>query len=159
MRWSLALLVLVLSAACLLVQQSKHDPVVVVDDWWNVDMAKEDCRMREANGQIRCIGDPTAKVRAYEAKLGTFFAVDPLCHGIILTRFEGPHQDAPKAVTKMDWKLMIDFLPGEALQGWTLIPALGSGHNEALKTGKGNPQEMAHSICATIKKVGGLVLD
>jgi hypothetical protein len=48
----------------------KKEPIVVIDDWSNVDFAKNDCELR-ARGGDPCIGDPVVAVREFEATLRT----------------------------------------------------------------------------------------
>jgi hypothetical protein len=94
---------------------TKKEPTVVIDDWWNVDFAKNGCDMRARNGDHPCIGDPTAEVRDFEAQLRTAFASDGSCHGVGLADFQGPNQAASKAASKAntskaDWQLMLDLV-------------------------------------------------
>jgi len=60
-------------------------PVVVIDDWWNVDFARNACNQRAASNDP-CVGDPVAEVRDFESELRTLSAGDPRCQGIIFWR-------------------------------------------------------------------------
>jgi len=65
------------------------------------------------------------EVHDFESQLRTFFASDPLCHGVVLAGF-GPTQVASRAASeadtsKEDWQLMLDFRVGESSQSWTLV--------------------------------------
>lgn len=147
----LLLSVLAFSFGC-----GKKQPIVVVDDWWNVDFAKNDCEMRARNGDAQCIGDPVAEVREFEALLRTSFASDASCSGVLLADFAGPKQGASNAASeadasKADWWLMLDFDVGESSQSWTMV------HHAQTTTGHGNPKELVHTLCAVVKQVGGSI--
>jgi hypothetical protein len=129
---------------------TRKEPVVVVDDWWNVDYAKNGCAMRAVTEEP-CVGDPVAEVRRFEAQLGAIFASDPSCHGVVVASYEGPHSARSKAASIADWQLMLDFILGEASQSWSMIRFVDSSYN----TGNGNPKEIAHSICVVVKQAGG----
>jgi hypothetical protein len=134
---------------------TKREPIVVVDDWWNVDFAKSGCEMR-ARGNDPCISDPVVEVRDFEAQLRTFFAGDPLCHGVVLADYHGPQEVASKAASNADtsnadWQLMLDFNVGESSQSWTLV------HHAQTSTGAGDPKDVVHTVCAVVKQTGGSV--
>jgi hypothetical protein len=137
-----------LSAGC-----TKRAPILVVDDWWNVDFVKSGCAAR-ANSNNPCVGDPIAEVRDFEAQLRTFFTSDSLCHGIVLAEFGGPKQVVSSAASaadtsRADWQLMLDFSMGEPSQSWTIV------HHGQTSTGQGDPKEVIHTVCAVIRQTGG----
>jgi hypothetical protein len=130
----------------------KKEPIVVIDDWWNVDFAKNDCEQRACRG-YPCIGDPAVAVRDFEAKLRTSFASDTSCHGIVLADF-GPNPFATKAASeastsKADWRLMLDFRLGDSSQDWTMV------HRGQIAAGRGVPKEIMHAACRIVKQAGG----
>jgi hypothetical protein len=141
----LILAILPLSVGC-----TQNDPAVVVDDRWNVDHAKNDCSMR-AITEEPCVGDPVAEVRRFEAQLGTFFASDPSCQGVVLANYKGPDSAPPRAASSADWQLTLDFILGEASQSWSVIRHVDRSYD----TGSGNPGEIAHTICAVVKRARG----
>ena len=131
---------------------TRREPIVVLDDWWNVDFAKNGCEMR-AGSNDPCIGDPVMEVHDFESQLRTFFASDPLCHGVVLAGF-GPTQAASRAASeadtsKEDWQLMLGFRVGESSQSWTLV------HHAQASTGQGPPKDTVHAVCAVVKQTGG----
>jgi hypothetical protein len=127
---------------------TKTKPIVVVDDWWNVDFAKNGCELRG------CIGDPVAEVRDFEARLSTSFATDESCHSAVLASFFGPAGQSSNAASKAEWQLMLDFNVGEASQSWKMVHRTG---DKSYTTGEGNPKEIAHSICAVVNHTGGSI--
>ena len=141
----LILPILPLSAGC-----TEKEPAVVVDDRWNVDYAKNGCSMR-AITEEPCVGDPVAEVRRFEAQLGTSFAGDPSCQGVVLANYRGPDSAPSRARSVADWQLTLDFIVGEASQSWSMIRHVDRSYN----TGNGNPGEMAHTICAVVKQAHG----
>jgi len=141
------LLVFAFCSAC-----KKKEPIVVIDDRWNVDFAKNDCELRARAGD-RCIGDPVVEVREFEAKLRTSFASDTSCHGIVLADFD-PNQVARKApsepnTSKAEWRLMLDSRLGDSSQDWTMV------HRGQIAAGRGVPKEIMHAICRILKQAGG----
>jgi hypothetical protein len=144
-RWSVTFLILAVlppSVGC-----TRKEPVVVVDDRWNVDSAKNGCSMR-AITEEPCVGDPVAEVRSFEAQLGTFVASDPSCQGVVLADYKSRDSTPARAASIADWQLTLDFISGEASQSWSMIRHLDSSYN----TGNGNPGEIAHTICAVVKE-------
>jgi hypothetical protein len=143
----LLLCVFVFSFGC-----RKKEPIVVIDDWWNVDFAKNSCDRRAASNDP-CTGDPVVEVRDFESQLRTFFTSDPRCQGIILAAF-GPGQAASKAASeadtsKADWQLMLDFSVGQTSQGWTMV------HHGQTSTGQGQPKDVVQAVCAIVRQAGG----
>jgi hypothetical protein len=128
---------------------TKIKPTIVVDDWWNVDFAKNGCELRGG-----CIGDPVAEVRDFEAQLSTSFATDTSCHSVVLASYIGPAGQSSNAASKADWQLMLDFNVGEASQSWKMVHRTGDNF---YTTGQGNPKEIAHSICAVVNHTGGSI--
>jgi hypothetical protein len=130
---------------------AKTEPVIVVDDWWNVDFAKNGCE-RLANVHP-CVVDPTVEVRDFEAQLGTSFGADASCHGVILTNYNGPGAKSSDAASKAEWQLMLNYHVGDISQNWSMV-----GHTNGpnfYTTGQGNPKEIVHDICAVVKQAGG----
>jgi hypothetical protein len=142
---SVILAILLLSAGC-----TEKEPAVVVDDRWSVDYAKNGCSMR-AITEEPCVGDPVAEVRRFEAQLGTFFAGDPSCQGVVLAGYQGPDSAPSRARSAADWQLTLDFIVGEASQSWSLIRYVDRSYD----TGNGNPREIAHTICAVVRQARG----
>jgi hypothetical protein len=141
----LMLAILLLSAGC-----TEKEPAVVVDDRWNVDYAKNGCSMRAVTEEP-CVSDPVAEVRRFEAQLGTFFARDPSCQGVVLANYQGPDSAPSRVPSIADWQLTVDFISGEASQSWSMIRHVDRSYN----TGNGNPGEIAHTICAVVKRARG----
>jgi hypothetical protein len=148
---------LILAIVSLPVGCTSKEPVVVVDDRWNVDYAKKGCSVRAVTEEP-CVGDPIAEVRSFEAQLATFFASDPSCHGVAVANYEGPGSGHSKAASIADWQLTLDFILGEPSQSWSMIRHVdGSDNtgNSSYSTGNGNPGEIAHTICGVVKQAAG----
>jgi hypothetical protein len=131
----------------------KSEPILVVDDWWNVDYAKAGCESRSINGDP-CISDPRADVRDFEAQFHTWFASDSSCHGIALADYNGPTEISSRAAseavsTESDWQLMLDFNSGRSSQNWRLV------HHSQLYSGEGNAMGIMHAVCGIINQRGG----
>src|SRR5580692_5242385 len=60
---------------------STKEPIVFMDQWWNVDYAKNRCEQREHLNVPQCDGDPTSEVKDYQRQIATAFAANPTCHG------------------------------------------------------------------------------
>jgi hypothetical protein len=96
---------------------TKNEPVIMVDDWWNVDFARGSCE-QVATGHP-CLVDPTAEVRNFEARLGTSFATDASCHGIVLRNYTSPDAKSSDAVSKAEWQLMLNYAVSGISQHWS----------------------------------------
>lgn len=145
---ALALLLSVLFA--LSIGCTKQRPIVLIDDWWNVDYAKNACSSR-ASSNNPCGADPTAEVKDFEARLETAFAADPSCNGVVLQKLSG---------TEPHWQLMIDFNPGDSTQNWGMVAPSAGGNPSASSrytTGRGDPKDTVHTVCALVKQIGGVV--
>lgn len=143
---------LVVFASCL--SCAKKNPIVVVDDWWNLDFAKSDCALRATRNKAACLFDPTLEVRNFEAQLVTYFAADPSCSGIVLVGPNGREGLEPH------WLLMLDFLPGESTQSWEIVaPGVASTRRQVYSAGKGEPKEIVHTVCAVVQHGGGSVVN
>jgi hypothetical protein len=145
---------LIVAILSLAVGCTRKEPVVVVDDWWNVDYAKNGCATRAVTEEP-CVGDPATEVRSFEVQLGTVFASDPSCHGVVLANYKGPDSTPSKSASTADWQLMFDFISGEVSQNWSMVGHVDGTYN----TGNGNPKEIAHTICAVVKQTGGSVVN
>jgi hypothetical protein len=104
---------------------AKRKPILVVDDWWNVDDAKSGCQMRRT-GSDPCIDDPVVAVREFEAQLRAVFASDSFCRDIALAQYGGPEQVNSRAAAeadadKADYQLMLDFVVDQPSQGWSMM--------------------------------------
>ena len=105
--------------------------------------------MKASTGD-RCIGEPAVAVRAFEVELTTFFAADPSCHGIVLvTNIFDVSGSAPKPEWRLE--LMVDL--GDSQPSWELVHLA----DKVYMTGKGGPEQIAHSICSIAKGIGGSV--
>ena len=142
----------VLAISLFLFGCTKRESIVVVDDWWNVDFAKNGCELRAHSGNP-CIGDPVSGLRDFEAQLSTAFVTDPSCRGVVLARFDGPVGQSSDTASKAGWQLMLSFIEGEASQQWSMVHRTG---DNSYRTGQGNPSETAHFICAVVNHTGGL---
>ena len=138
-------------AAALFCGCARKQPVIMVDDWWNVDFAKGSCE--QVATVHPCLVDPTAEVRDFEARLGTSFATDASCHGIVLTNYNGPDAKSSDAASKAEWQLMLNYTVSGILQHWSMVRHTKG--QDSYTTGEGNPKHIAHDICAVVKQAGG----
>ncbi len=120
-----------------------------LDDWWNVDYAKNTCQSLSRSG-TPCIGDPTAEVRNFEREIGTAITSDSRCHDITVISYAGPNAPASENVATQ-WQLMLDFVPGQATQSWSMLHK----SDRSVTTGQGTAKDIALSVCAVVKHVGG----
>lgn len=123
---------------------SKKQQVIILDDWWNVDYAKNACSM--GNSDKKCSVDPTAEVRDFETRLGTEFAINGACHDITLDDSIGHNGD---------WVLMLDFLPGQEFQTWRMTHLQNQLQNGVTTSGKADPKQIAKAICSVVSGTGG----
>jgi hypothetical protein len=125
---------------------------VVIDRWWNVDYAKEGCKMRylvtgkpEAESvKIRENTSAVAAVIDFEDRLFTQFAALDSCQDVTVLRMSD--SGTSEAVKHPYWQLMLDqFNPNEN-PDWTIV----NGFKSVFK-GKGSAEKVARDICHILK--------
>jgi len=167
------LLVAVATSGCSRTKPSKADapridPVIVLDDWWNVDYVKNGCEMYAKQGSP-CPATPSAEelVRQFDNDLKIAFASEATCHGLSLLTFtpdmahaavKNPSAPATgKAKTMAEsqhWSLMFDLdghHENQKGRGWTLVGPSQQAFNGEIKT----TQALALDICKIVNGVGG----
>ncbi|HTU35176.1 MAG TPA: hypothetical protein VMF66_15340 [Candidatus Acidoferrum sp.] len=134
--------------------------VVVLDDWWSVDYARNACAMGALKDEPACL-DPKQAVLSYENLVESAFAADPACNGLVLTHFAGPEgtklaADATARPNGTGWQVMIDFVPGaQGKVGWGVTRI---GHAEGVLVQEaGSPRELAQDVCRIARRAGGAV--
>lgn len=146
----------------------KRDPVIVLDDWWNVDYIKNGCEMFAKNGSP-CPTTVSAEdiVSHFDNDLKVAFASETTCHGLSLLTFsqDMAHEavrnpSAPatgKAKTMAEsqhWSLMFDFDGRHERQdgsGWSLVDPSQHVYNGQIKT----TQILAQDVCKIVNGLGG----
>jgi len=136
---------------------TKPTPTLVLDDWWNEDYAKEACRLMQDKSST-CEQDQVRDVRIFELELTTQFAAQPECGGIKVARFSSPTEANKAAVNTMKetyFSLSLNYTPGARKQQWQMVD---SPNNNAVTQGKGEPTEIAKSVCAIVNGRGATLL-
>lgn len=126
------------------------DPIIVLDDWWSYDYAKNACQL----GHLICQDDARGDVTAFENKFITEFGVNPDCKGLKAVRFGGPmaKSDNKAIVSERHWSLSFNIMPDERIkQNWQLIDRNNKRYAESETT----PEIAAQKVCAFIKNKGG----
>jgi len=147
---------LLLSVSVLFFGCTNEKGIVVIDHWWNADYARNACWLM-SNSDNPCVGDPAEEVRDFESRLASAFAADSSCGGVSIVSFENPTQSTAasrKALGGPHWMLMMSFKPGESAQSWKV-----DGPDHRIREGKGDPNQMAHAVCAVVKHTGASVQD
>ena len=137
-------LLLVLSAQAL----AADNQTVVIDRWWNVDYAKEGCKMRfrvagkpEAESVKICENTPAVSaVIDFEDRLFTQFVALDACRNVTVLRMNDPR--TAEAVKKPYWQLMLDQFNADGAPDWTIV----NGFKSVFK-GRGSPEKVASDIC------------
>jgi hypothetical protein len=153
---------------------AKAENIVIIDDWWNVDYAKNVCESakrwmadnRKLINQVGCasvtacpetmptftscsIHDPTQEVRSFENQLTTEMAANPQCAGVSIARYEGPNKPTSQAVSdasnKPNWSLSINFGAGSEKQWWQLLHSVTNAYGEGEDTAKDLARNFAQS--------------
>ena len=129
-----------------LIACANNKPIVVIDHRWNIDYAKSAC---EHPGNP-CVGDSAVDVNDFETRLITAFAAQPTCSNVIVI---GP---TGKIGLEPYWLLMLDFTPGSSDQSWSVVHTADSQRTR-IRKGNGDPDQIANSICTTIKQTGASI--
>ena len=152
-------------------------PTIIENDgWWSNDYAASVAENRCArDGTTPCNdnSEPVLEARQaetdFEGKLAASFQADPTCYGLTLRGFGGRNRRItdPESLTKNAaslakadvqgyWFLIVDFIPEEEKQSWSM-DILPSHTNNV--SGEGDAKSMAHTICSVAKGVGGTVAE
>ena len=152
-------------------EESKRDPIIVLDDWWNVDYIKNGCQMLAQQGDptLLCPANLSAQqiVSQFDNNLKVAFASESSCHGLSLLTFS---EDMAKAAVKnpsapatgkekvmaeaAHWSLMFDFDGRHENQngsGWSLVDPSRHTFNGQIRS----TQSLAQDVCKIVKGVGG----
>ena len=162
--------------------QSGAEPVVVLDDRWNVDYAKDSCdsaiRWNKENSALvaqigcdsvtscpemtpvvdACRFDPVGNLNNFETELVTQFATNAHCKGIQIATYKGPKEPNPPGDTAMrgpHWSLSLDYIPGARKQAW----AMDNSQNLGITKGEGEPKEIAEAVCSIVTQSGAKILN
>ena len=151
--------------------EPKRDPVIVLDDWWNVDYIKNGCQMLAQQGDptLLCPANLSAQqiVSQFDNDLKVAFASESTCHGLSLLSFS---DDMARAAVKnpsapatgkakvmaeaQHWSLMFDFDGRHENQngsGWSLVDPSQHVFNGQIRS----TQALAQDLCKIVKGVGG----
>jgi hypothetical protein len=134
-----------IAAGILLAACARPQPTVVIDDWWNVDYAKNSCRA--AANPDQCAIAIVAEVRSLEDAIATELASNADCKGVRLARFEGPNGTPPATIDAMKanyWSLTLDVTTAAPSQHWGLIQR----DNAHVFGGVDTPAQIASKVCA-----------
>jgi hypothetical protein len=134
-------------------------PTVVLDDWWNVDYAKQSCNDSTPANRTACEAGAVMEVREFERLLATEFASNSACQSVRLVQYEGPTDTRPEAVEAVSAKpsfLMLDYIPGTKQQRWTM--ATRAEHSAATE-GSGDAREIAATVCVIVRQRGAEIVN
>lgn len=137
---------LFVSLGLALISCSKERPIIAIDHKWNVDYAKEACRLRN-DSDNPCVGDPIDDVSEFESHLVTSFASQSACSNVEVVSPNG------KTGLEAYWLLMIDYTPGKPSQNWKIV------HSADFRTrqDEGDPDRIALTACAAVKGTGASI--
>jgi len=138
-------------------------PVVILDRWWGVDYAKEDCRVPayEPPGgepaEEACEQSKTTSYNDFESEFKTDFASNTDCAGITLLSFGYPQNpnSPPPDTSKPYWSFSINYNEGQPAQFWQMLPPKGS--KLPMMQATGTPSQIAAQVCTIIRGKGGSV--
>lgn len=151
--------------------QSKRDPIIVLDDWWNVDYIKNGCQMlaQQHDPTLLCPAnlEPKQIVRQFDNDLKVAFASESACHGLSLLTFSddmalaaaknpsAPATGTQKVMAEAEhWSLMFDFDGRHENQNgsdWSLVDPSRHVFNGQIRS----TQSLAQDVCKIVKGVGG----
>jgi hypothetical protein len=120
----------------------KPEPVVVLDSWWSVDMAKQSCAHLAPDDMDGCMLD----MRAFERVLVAQFAAAKECTEVKVLVSYGPtdKDQAPlPALPNTYWNLSLDYIPGARKQHWTMVQSPGHALHEGAETSA----RIAQAVC------------
>jgi hypothetical protein len=162
------LFVTIMIAGCK--RNTRQPTTIVYDRWWSSDYAangaQSSCDLKDTQ-----ICEEAARSAEYDflGKVSAKFQSDSTCSGLRLVVYNGHGKDSKefdkeysKAIANGHWTLIVDFVPEDEKQHWSLIPDIDIGNNvnttgQAGATGEDNAQSISHAVCSIVKKTGGSV--
>lgn len=137
---------------------SRRHPTVTLDNWWNVDYAKNACELYKRNFGVFCDGNVIAAEIRNE--FVTSFRANPACTNVVLyTGFTSPEQVKEKA-PDVEWTLMLEPSITEGEINWEQSQWSVLYHDERASYGQGNLKDMKKAttlVCDNVNGVGGQV--
>jgi hypothetical protein len=136
-------------------------PLIVIDRWWGVDYAKEDCKIPAfkppGKSEATCEQERTESYNRFELELKTQFAAFAECVGIAVSSFGYPQStnEAPRDVNRPYWIFSINYSYDKPDQLWQMLPPKGS--HLPMMQATGTPSQIAKRVCTIIKGQGGAV--
>jgi hypothetical protein len=184
MAWGLRLSLFLVAVISTANAQSGAEPVVVLDDWWNVGYAKNSCvsaiQWQKENSALvaqfgcdavtscpemtpvaeACGADPVGNLYNFDDELVTQFAANSHCNGVQLVKFAGPdingkNPPGANAILDQHWSLSLDYQPGARRQSWEMSESKTFGVNR----GEGEPKEIAETVCSIVTQRGAKLLN
>jgi hypothetical protein len=128
----------------------KPEPVVVLDSWWSVDMAKQSCARLAPDDRDGCMLD----MRAFERGLVAQFAATKECAAVTLLVSSGPTEKEQATIPALPdtfWNLSLDYIPGARKQHWTMVQSPGHALHEGAETSA----RIAQAVCGIVNQRDG----
>jgi hypothetical protein len=156
--------------------------VVVFDGWWAADFAKGECQQANAWWKASaaavnqfgcdsiagcsemqpiyyaCFSDPGEQVRIFEATLRNEFGSAATCQGvefIVFVSSDKATNNVSRAMTKPNWSLIVDYVPGRQKQHWWLRRS----DSNAPAEGDDATNDLAQKVCAIVNERGAKLKD
>jgi hypothetical protein len=129
----------------------KPAPTVVIDDWWNVDYAKQSCNTQPEDAKAGCLLDATYNAHEFENEVLGAAGSDSSCAGVKIVVW---NLESKEAIPMPDWTLYIDYAGDAPRQHWSL---LRQSSRVAMLEGTNAPKELAHMLCAIALNKGAMV--
>jgi len=129
----------------------KPTSTIVIDDWWNVDYAKQSCNTQPDDAKANCLLDAAYNAHGFENEVLAAAGGDPNCSGVNIVVWNLESKDA---LPIPDWTLYIDYAGDAPQQHWTLMR---QSSRVAMLEGTNAPKELAHMICAIALNKGATV--
>jgi hypothetical protein len=156
--------------------------IIIVDGWWARDFAVQACAQTlawqsEHGSDIEALGcdgveacphlmpvllactidSARTMARIFERQLVRALASEPACAGLIVARHGGPGEPdvvVSELMRRPHWMLAVDYLPGLASHGWTLLsaPYLSAKGPRVAAEGEGTVRQIAADICTAVKR-------
>lgn len=149
-----AILALLFLCAC----RTSEKQVVEMDQWWNVDFAKNYCATRGDSSEI-CKTNAELGLREFESRLATAIAAEPACNQVRYVSHIKSNLSNDKKLMAA-WSLSLDYdYQRDEKQAWKIIHSPDDSNPQAYGYGEGSgtPSEVAKDICNFVSSRGGRV--
>lgn len=136
--------------------------VLAAPNDYNPDDVKFAKEMLDAVAECKSVRDPRELGRRLENQIMDLLAVNRDCKGVTAfleghDKYDGKFNEAATQAKRNGyWSLMVDYVPGSKVYGWSLLPWKGEQMGRMI-SGEGTVSQIAEQVCIVVNGQGAAV--